>query len=105
MLLFDQVLKTSKKQVLVLVSFAPMTKASKKDKMVLEMIFCIYYLLCFCKEKKVKIRALINSGSEANAMTPAYALKLGLKIRFTNIEAQKINSSIFKIFRIILASF
>ena len=38
-------------------------------------------------------------------MTPGYALKLGLKIRPTDIGAQKINSSIFKIFEMVLASF
>ena len=38
-------------------------------------------------------------------MTLECALKLGLKIYFTNIRAQKINSSTFKTFRMVLASF
>ena len=38
-------------------------------------------------------------------MTPAYALKLGLKIRKTDIGAQKIDGSTFDIFGIVLADF
>ena len=38
-------------------------------------------------------------------MTSGYALKLDLKIYFTNIEVQKIDGSIFKTFEIVLASF
>ena len=38
-------------------------------------------------------------------MTPAYALKLGLRVRRTDVGAQKIDSSTFKIFGIVLASF
>lgn len=34
-----------------------------------------------------------------------YTLKLGLKVCFTNIKAQKTDDSIFKIFKIVLASF
>lgn len=38
-------------------------------------------------------------------MIPGYVLKLGLKIYFTNIKAQKIDGSTFKTFKIALASF
>ena len=38
-------------------------------------------------------------------MTLGNSLKLELKIRFTNIKAQKIYNSIFKMFEIVLASF
>ena len=38
-------------------------------------------------------------------MTPRYTSKLGLKICPTNIEMQKIDGSIFKIFEIVLTSF
>ena len=37
-------------------------------------------------------------------MTPAYALKLGLKVRLTNIKAQKINGSILEMFEMVWAS-
>ena len=38
-------------------------------------------------------------------MNPNYAWKLGLKIRKTNIEAQKIYSSALEIFGMIIADF
>ena len=45
-------------------------------------------------------------GNEVNAMaTPAYAAKQGLKIQKTDIRAQKIDSSIFDTFEMVLAEF
>ena len=38
-------------------------------------------------------------------MTLEYALKLGLKVHFTNIKSHKIDYSIFKRFEIVLTSF
>lgn len=38
-------------------------------------------------------------------MTPIYIAKLGLKVRFTNVGAQKIDSSIFETFEIVLTKF
>lgn len=70
----------------------------------LEKISCIHYLLCFQKDL-CETRALIDLDSEFNAMTPAYAVKLGLKIWKTDIEAQKINGFTFDIFRMVLADF
>lgn len=64
-----------------------MTKASKEDTVVLEKVLCIYYPLFFCKDKKNKLRTLINLGSKVNAMTLMDALKLGFKIRRTNVKA------------------
>lgn len=43
--------------------------------------------------------------NELNTMTLAYIAKPSLKIQFTNVEAQKINNSTFKIFNIVLANF
>lgn len=37
-------------------------------------------------------------------MTPTYGAKLSLKIGYTNVRAQKIDGSIFKIFEIVLAN-
>lgn len=51
------------------------------------------------------MQALINLGSKFNARILGYTLKLGLKVCFTNIKAQKINDSTFEIFEIVLASF
>ena len=52
--------------------------------MALQKILCIHYLIRF---KKKKVQALIDSGSEVNAMTPAYASKLGLRVYRTDIGA------------------
>lgn len=51
------------------------------------------------------MQTLINFGTKVNVITSAYVLKLDLKIRQINFKAQKINSSSFKIFKIVLASF
>ena len=48
---------------------------------------------------------MIDSKSEGNVMTPAYIAKLGLKIWPTNIEAQKIDGSSLKTFKIGIARF
>lgn len=83
----------------------PMIEANKKNKMFLEKVLCIYYLLRFRKDKKNKIRALINLSNKINAMILGYIEKIGLKIRSTNIKAQKIDGSIIDIFEIVFASF
>ena len=48
---------------------------------------------------------MFNSSSEVNAMSPAFAWKLGLHIWKTNVEAQKINSAAFKTFEMVIADF
>lgn len=48
--------------------------------MVLEKVLYIHYLLYFCKDKKNKVQALINSGKKVDAIRLEYTLKLGLKI-------------------------
>ena len=102
---FERLPKTFKKLVLVLATFAPMTGASKEDKEVLERVLCIYYPLCFRKDKENEMRTLIDLDSEVHAMTPAYASKLGLQVRHTNVGAQKIDGSTLKTFQMVLASF
>lgn len=47
----------------------------------------------------------MDSGSEVNAMVFAYISKLGFKIWAINIKAQKIDDSIFQIFKIVCTSF
>ena len=87
-------------------SFAPMTEASQKYILVLDQILCIYYLIWFKKNKiQGKIQALINSGNEVNTITSEYASKLGLKICFIDVKAQKIDNSTLKTFEIVLTSF
>lgn len=79
-----------------------MTETNKK--VVLKKIPCIYYSLYFQKDI-AKVKALFNSDSKFNAITPAYALKLGLKICHTNVQAQKIDGFTLKMFGMVLASF
>ena len=70
----------------------------------LDWVPCICYPIWF-KKSKVQVRALINSGSKVNAMTPGYASKLGLKVRPTDVGAQKIDGSTLETFGMVLASF
>lgn len=93
--------KTSKKLVLVSATSMSMTKASKEDKIILEKIPCIYYPLCFCKNKKNKVQTLINSGNKVNTMNLRHIAKIDLKVRSTNIKAQKIDGSILQTSKIV----
>ena len=77
---------------------------TKNKAMVLKRVRCIHYLLCFWKDL-LDVEALLDSGSEVNAMTPALASKLGLKVCSTNIGAQKIDGSTFQTLGMVLASF
>ena len=80
------------------------TETSKEESVSLERVPCIHHLLSFQKNN-VNVRASIDSGSEVNAMTLAYASKLGLKVYHIDAGAQKIDGSILKIFGIVLAKF
>ena len=64
---------------------------------------CIHYPVCSRKDQ-AEVWALIDSGSEVNAMTPAYTSKLGLKDRATDVETQ-IDGSTLKTFGMVLVSF
>ena len=101
--LYKQLHRISKKLVLVPVIFAPAIKTSHKDN-VLVWIPYIYDSIQFNKSK-IYVQILIDFGSKVNAMISEYALKLSLKVCSTNVRAQKINSSIFETFEIVLASF
>ena len=61
-----------------------MTGASKEAN--LERVPCIRYLVQFRKDQD-DTKALIDSGSEVNAMHAAYAVKLGLSVRKPNVGA------------------
>ena len=52
----------------------------------LERVPCIHYPFQF-KKDMVENRALIDSKSEGNAMAPAYAKKLSLRVQKTNVSA------------------
>lgn len=57
------------------------------------------------KKDQAKTQVLIDSSSEINAINRAYIVNLRLKVFSTNVEAQKIDSSTFEIFVMVLASF
>ena len=77
----------------------PVTGSDEED---VVRVPCIHYPVRFQEEQ---VRALLDSGSEVNAMNPDYARKLGLKIRRTNIGAQKIDGSALETFGIVIVDF
>ena len=83
-----------------------MTSAKEAPKVkVLDQVPYICYPIQFRKDKGKDVLALLNSGSEINVMTPAYAAHLGLKVRMTNIGAQIINRSSLATYGIVIAAF
>ena len=79
----------AKKLVSVLAIFLLVTGASTEalKVKVLDKIPCICYPIQFCKDKDKDVLALLNFRSEVNAMIPAYAAYLGLKVKVTNVGA------------------
>lgn len=75
-----------KKLALFLATSKPLTEASKENEVILAKISCIHYQHRFQKDT-IKMQALINFDSKANAMMQAYKLKLGLQVCYTNIKA------------------
>ena len=71
----------------------------------LQRVPCISYPVQFEGSQAGEVRALIDSGSEVNAMTPAFAAKLGLSTQPTNVGAQKIDGSTLKTYGMTIAGF
>ncbi len=69
-----------------------MTARSEASIGPLQCVPYIRYLVQF-QEDQPEVKALIDSSSEVNAMTPAFAAKLELRPRPTNVGAQKIDGS------------
>ena len=80
-----------------------MTEASMEDTSLARVLY-IHYPVQFRKDGS-QVQALLNSGSEVNAMNLAYALRLGLRVHRTDIGAQKIDRSTLETFGMVLASF
>lgn len=78
-----------------------MIEASKE---ILQCVSCPHYPVQFQKNLSI-IKALIDLYSEVNAISPAYAKKLGFWIQKTNVGAQKIDGSGLDIFGMLIASF
>ena len=68
----------------------------------LERVPCIRYPTTF-REKSVS--ALLDSRSEDNAIYPTFAKELGLPIRPTDVEAQKIDGTTPDTYGIVVAAF
>ena len=68
---------------------APMTDTSREA--TLERVLYIRYQVRFRqknnKDKDKDVKAVIDSGSEVNAIHPAYAIKLGLRTRKIDVGA------------------
>ena len=84
-----------------------MTDASRKAPKVrvLDKVPCICYPVQFRKDKGKDVLALLDSRIEIKVMTSAYAAYLGLKVRVTNVGAQKIDRSLLAIYGIVIATF
>ena len=96
-----------KKLVPVLATFSSVTGVSREAPKVrvLDKIPCIYYPVQFRKDKSKNVLALLDSGSDVNAMTSAYAAYLGLKVRVINVGVQKMDGSLLAIYGMVIAAF
>ena len=95
---------TPKAKKLVLVSATSTSMTSPKTE-ALEHVPCIHYPVKFKKNSVYEVRGLINSGSEVDAMIPAYIKKLGFRIRKTDVSAQKIDESTLETYGMVIADF
>ena len=84
-----------------------MIGASKKAPKlrVLDKVPCICYPIQFRKDKGKDVLALLDFGSEVIAMTLAYTSHLGLKLKVTNVGAQKIDGSSLANYGMVIAAF
>ena len=72
------------------------------DEEIVVRVPCIHYPVQFQAEQ---VKALLNSSSEVNAMSLAYAKRLDLKTQKTNVGAQKIDDSGLETFGMVIADF
>ena len=73
----------------------------KTEEEALERIPYIRYLVTF----KDQTEAILDSGSEVNAINPAFASQLGLKIWKTNVGVQKIDGTILETYGMVIFTF
>ncbi len=72
----------------------------------LETLQCIPYIWYLVQiQGSPNVKALIDSGSEVNAMTPTYVAELGFTTRKTSVGAQKIDGSPLETYSMASASF
>ena len=70
----------------------------------LAQVLCIRYPITL-RKKSVSMSALLNSGSEINAIHPTLARELELPIRPTNVRAQKIDGTMLDTFGMVVTAF
>ena len=92
----------AKKLVSVLATSTSTTGARKEA---LERVPCIYYPVQFKDMDRAPVQALIDSGSEVNAIHPFFVKQLGLSIRPTNVGAQKIDGTTLDTYGMVVAAF
>ena len=105
----------AKKLASVLTTSTLVTEDSKEAILVsvkeLERVTCIQYPIAFPDgvtqdgSALDPVLALFHLGSEVNAMHPAFAERLGLVMRATNVGAQKIDGPIFETYGMVVAAF
>ncbi len=78
-----------------------MLMTDKKTEEELEQVPCIRYPVTF----KDQTEALLDPGSEINAMSQVFAQQLGLKICKTNLGAQKIDGTTLETYEIVVSTF
>ena len=92
----------AKKLVSVSATFTSVTGAREEA---LERVPCIHYPLQFKDTDRAPVQALIDSGSEVNAVHPSFDKQLGLSIRPTDVGAQKIDGTTLDTHGIVVAAF
>ena len=65
---------------------------------------CIRYPITF-RKKSLRVLALLDSGSEVNAIHPTFARELGLPIKTMDVGAQKIDGTMLNPFGMVVIAF
>ena len=79
-------------------------KKSKGEYPNLARVLCIRYPITL-RKKSMSVLALLDSGSEVNAIYPTFTRKLGLFIRPTDIGVQKIDGTMLDTYRMVVTAF
>ena len=79
------------------------TTGARKE--ALERVPYIYYRFQFIGMSKAQAQALIDSGSEVNAIYLTFAKQLDLSIRPTDVRAQKIDGTTLDTYGMVVAAF
>ena len=97
----------AKKLVSVSATSSSVTGASREAPKVrvLDRVPCICYPVQFRKDKDKDVLALLDSGSNINAMIPAYVAYLSLKVRMIDVATQKIDRSSLATYDMVIAAF